>query len=292
MKCFYHSADFDGKCAGAIVKLAYHDCELIGIDYGNPFPWEVVGDGELVFMVDFTIQPHEEMWRLRERCTAISKLEGRERTFLVWIDHHKTALEWAAAADFDCPGLRLIDKAGCELTWLYLHGTGPACLPMPEAVALLGRYDVWDHKDERVLPFQYGMQLLNPDAKDVAVWQSLFDGTTNIAEVVNKGLIIQQHKDQSHAGVNRMAGFDLEWEGLHWTVINGPYRGSMVHKSRFDPQKHDAMLGFYWTGNQWMFSLTTNKPDVDISIIAKKHGGGGHKGAAGFQSAVLPFVLG
>ena len=38
MKCFYHSADLDGQCSGAIVKLARPDCELVGIDYGDPFP--------------------------------------------------------------------------------------------------------------------------------------------------------------------------------------------------------------------------------------------------------------
>ena len=38
MKCFYHSADLDGHCSGAIVKMVYPECELIGINYGDKFP--------------------------------------------------------------------------------------------------------------------------------------------------------------------------------------------------------------------------------------------------------------
>jgi oligoribonuclease NrnB/cAMP/cGMP phosphodiesterase (DHH superfamily) len=279
MKCFYHSADFDGKCSGAIVRLKHPDCDLIGIDYGDPFPWDSVHDDEVLFMVDFAVQPNTDMERL------YAKTAGK----LVWIDHHKTALEWAGLSGFDnvCKGVRALDLAACELTWNYLYPQAE----MPEVVWLLGRYDIWKHDNPRVLPFQYGMRLLNPAADDVGVWRSLFDGHTTIEGVVEKGLIVQAAQEQSHAGVCKMAGFDLEWEGLRWTAVNGPYRGSMVHKSRFDHIKHDAMLGFYWTGSLWMLSLTTDKPDVDVSSIAKKYGGGGHKGAAGFQSPTLPFSL-
>jgi len=53
MKCFYHSSDLDGHCSGAIVKQEYADCEMIGIDYGNKFPWDSIEIRETVFMVDF-----------------------------------------------------------------------------------------------------------------------------------------------------------------------------------------------------------------------------------------------
>jgi len=43
--------------------------------------------------------------------------------------------------------------------------------------------------------------------------------------------------------------------------------------------------------NIWLFSLYTNKDDVDCSIIAKKYGGGGHKKASGFSSSTIPFDI-
>ena len=33
--CFYHKADLDGVCSGAIVKHFVPDCELYGFDYGE-----------------------------------------------------------------------------------------------------------------------------------------------------------------------------------------------------------------------------------------------------------------
>jgi nanoRNase/pAp phosphatase (c-di-AMP/oligoRNAs hydrolase) len=37
--------------------------------------------------------------------------------------------------------------------------------------------------------------------------------------------------------------------------------------------------------------MYTERKDVDLSLIAKKYGGGGHAGACGFQCAELPFRL-
>jgi nanoRNase/pAp phosphatase (c-di-AMP/oligoRNAs hydrolase) len=33
----------------------------------------------------------------------------------------------------------------------------------------------------------------------------------------------------------------------------------------------------------WMCSITTEKSDIDVSVIAKRFGGGGHVKAAGFR---------
>lgn len=275
MKCFYHRVDYDGKCSGAIVKMKHPDCELIGIDYGDQFPWDLIHEDDVVWMVDFCLQPFSDMVRLKAKCRK-----------LIWIDHHKTAIEAAELEGFECEGVRCIGLAGCESTWNYTHST-----TMPSAVYYLGRYDVWDHKNPNVLPFQFGIRLDNPLAVDVNWWHEVFCNEHRVTEIVKVGQTIQKYQEQSHAGVCQLAGFDLRWEGLRWTVINGPYRGSMVHKSRFDPAKHDAMLGFYWTGSQWMFSLSTDRPDIDVSAIAKKYGGGGHRGAAGFQADRIPFEL-
>jgi hypothetical protein len=53
MKWFYHSADLDGHCSGAIIKQKYPDCEMIGINYGETIDYSRIETGETVFMVDF-----------------------------------------------------------------------------------------------------------------------------------------------------------------------------------------------------------------------------------------------
>jgi len=50
------------------------------------------------------------------------------------------------------------------------------------------------------------------------------------------------------------------------------------------------MLSFVRRPGKWTCSLYADKPEVDASAICKARGGGGHKGAAGFQCETLPFV--
>jgi oligoribonuclease NrnB/cAMP/cGMP phosphodiesterase (DHH superfamily) len=145
MKCFYHSADLDGACSGAIVKMHSPECELIGINYGDAFPWETIQPGDEVFMVDFSLSDFNDMLRLRELCGHLN---------LVWIDHHKSAIEARDASGIGFTGFQVIGKAGCELTWEFMSNDPP-----PQAVYLLGRYDVWAHHDiPGALEFQYGMR--------------------------------------------------------------------------------------------------------------------------------------
>jgi nanoRNase/pAp phosphatase (c-di-AMP/oligoRNAs hydrolase) len=56
---------------------------------------------------------------------------------------------------------------------------------------------------------------------------------------------------------------------------------------------HDALLTFCWLKDKWRISLyhAEHRKDIDLSVIAVKYGGGGHKGACGFHSRVLPFQM-
>jgi len=183
--CFYHKADLDGVCSAAIVKHFVPDCELYGIDYGDEFPWDFVRPGpdaeaselwahlfvpengyrqgvnweslryerRTVYVVDFSLEPFADM----ERLAKVSEL--------VWIDHHKTAIDaYNEALGFDCPHEIMLQTkwAACELCWYYFTGADlddPA-KEIPEAVRLLGTYDSWRKDDpewdSKIMPFQYG----------------------------------------------------------------------------------------------------------------------------------------
>ena len=153
MKCFYHSADLDGHCSGAIIKMVYPKCEMFGINYGEAFPWVEIEKGELVFMVDFSLQPFKpDMNRLDNIC------------HLVWIDHHQTAITEAGNEFWKIDGKKLKSGVGaCQLVWKYLtQRIVPGLVSnggkMPLFVKLLAEYDVWNHSDPRTLSFQYGMR--------------------------------------------------------------------------------------------------------------------------------------
>ena len=50
---------------------------------------------------------------------------------------------------------------------------------------------------------------------------------------------------------------------------------------------YDILVGFSFDGESWNYSLRSTK--IDCSKVAMKYGGGGHKGAAGFNNS--DFVL-
>jgi len=283
MKCFYHSTDLDGHCAGAIVKHKYPECEMIGMDYGEEFPWDSITEGEIVFMVDFSLQPHEDMITLFNHCD------------LVWIDHHETAINGVNAFEIAIAGIRDTKFAACELTWQYLFPNQV----MPRSVFLLGRYDVWDHKDMDVLPFQYGIKQrdTNPEDDD-RLWHILFDGNkmlpsyTLVMDIVSEGRTIQKYVNKQNEFLCGPLCYEFEFEGLRFIAANACMPGSKLFDSVYDPDKHDAMMVYYnKNGKHWVVTMYSTKGDVNVGDIAKKHGGGGHKGASGFQCKETPFTL-
>jgi uncharacterized protein len=277
MKCFYHSADLDGHCSGAIILMENPECEMIGINYGDPFPWESIDPAELVIMVDFSL-PMTDMERLNSM------------TNLVWIDHHASALEAATACGFvaNCGGAARLGEAGCELSWQWaVPGR-----PMPDAVRLLGRYDVWQWRyTPDSLDFQYGMRVqgdTRPDNQEL--WQALFAQELLVKHVISCGKTILNYEKRQNEIYLRTAGFAVEFDGLRCLAVNKGLTNSLLFASGYDPEQHDAMLAFYRKrSGEWKVSLYSDKPEVDVSAICAARGGGGHKGAAGFQCATLPF---
>ena len=276
MKCFFHSADLDGKCSGAIVKEVHPECELIGINYGQLFPWDTILSDELVYMVDFSLQPFSDTIRLKESCGA-----------LVWIDHHKSAIEERNAAGVSFNGMQVVGKAGCELVWECLVGSD-----MPRAVFLLGRYDVWDWMNHPgAMEFQKGVWQFDTDPNNSEFWHRLFIDDELVDEITHSGALLLAAQKKDNESYLRSCSFETELDGLRVLAVNKGLTNSTVFDSGYDPEKHDAMLSFCWYRDKWKVSLYAEKPEVDVSVICKARGGGGHKGASGFQCDVLPFSL-
>lgn len=64
--------------------------------------------------------------------------------------------------------------------------------------------------------------------------------------------------------------------------------------SIYDPERHHAMATFCRLkppAHKWTVSLYSTRDDVNCADIAKSFGGGGHKGAAGFQCDEIPFEI-
>jgi oligoribonuclease NrnB/cAMP/cGMP phosphodiesterase (DHH superfamily) len=271
MKCFYHSSDLDGRCSAAIVKRKHPDVELIPINYGQDFPWEDITKGEIVYMVDFSLQPFSEMLKLMDVVD------------LIWIDHHKTAIEESEKCGKKCKGVLKSGIGACLLVWNSLFPNDPA----PEVVHLLAEYDVWNHSNKKCLPLQYGLRNTDNWPYNI-IWQHVLDGEM-LPELIKDGSTILRYEEKQNSIKSKSMCFETELDGLNVIAANQGLANSKFFDAMWDSQKYDAMLLFNWRKGQWNVSLYSDS--VDVGKVAKNRGGGGHAGAAGFQCADLPFAL-
>lgn len=289
----YHSADLDGICSREIARRALPGATLLGWDYGQPIP--DLSSYRTVYLIDVSFPPE------------VMKANAEK---LVWIDHHRTAINDNAGTDI--PGYRIDGVAACRLAWQWfmLQWDAEAPLPTkedyvarrvsePYAVQLLGEYDVWDKRNPQTDAFQLGMQ-----AESAPEWDRLFrvtpemvhnlerSGDTGLVKLIlERGRAIQSYLDVTNAQISKERGFDVQWEGLLFRALNTARCNSLTFTAALRPE-HDGCLGYFWDGGKWRFSLygVPHKPDVDLSVIAKRYGGGGHKQACGgtFKDGLPP----
>ncbi|MDQ6868505.1 MAG: hypothetical protein M3178_08900 [Pseudomonadota bacterium] len=125
--CLFHKIDYDGKGSGALVKLAYPETKMVGLDYADEFDMSLA-DGATVFVVDFCFEPHDRMAELQKHAKI-----------LFWLDHHKTAINGCLSLGLKFPGIQTVGKAAIELTWNFLHPDEP----LPEIVRYIADHDLW-----------------------------------------------------------------------------------------------------------------------------------------------------
>lgn len=276
MICFHHN-DLDGSCSAAIVHRwvsgGSGDERYVELDYKDRVPVEEIQLGERIYIVDFSFKPEvmEEVFKRTH--------------YVIWIDHHKTAAAYVYSREV--PGLRdFEDKkwAACELTWQYCFPGKP----MPEAVSLIGDYDKWALKTQpRCFRFYEGLKLLSSDPT-APFWQDLFGDHSEepVRAICEQGVTAIEYRDSYCAGMRKSYGFEVELDGHRGFATNIYGFGS----NGFGPElmeRYDFCSACIFDGKRWTVSLYSEK--IDVGEICKKLGGGGHRGAAGFQVYVLPW---
>lgn len=282
----YHNRDLDGYTSGAIINMALKeknvDVQLIGYDYGQPFPFEKIRYGSSVIMADVSL-PIADMIQLAQQT----------KFNFTWIDHHKSAIE-----DFNnlgdqykngIPNLLDSSLSACELCWKWFYPDRP----IPLAIELLGKYDTWrdngtQYWDEVILPFQYGMRLYctSPETFPMGV----ISDKHYVEEITKIGQAILKYQANVDAYAAKGA-FEIDFKGYRAICMNGGAANSNAFKTVYDEAKHDLMISFRFDGERWKFSLRSTK-DIDLSKLAKSFGGGGHFSAAGMEVADLSEIFG
>jgi oligoribonuclease NrnB/cAMP/cGMP phosphodiesterase (DHH superfamily) len=278
--CLYHG-DLDGHTSAAIIDRRFNIDKFVVANYDMDFPFSRIKNDEDVFIVDFSLNSVETFRRL----LAITKN-------VVWIDHHISAIK--KFKDFEyVHGLRKdTHPAACRLCWEF-------CYPLddlPEFVALASDHDTWSYEfedDTRNFIAAVGtMEDTSPLNRNW--WNRVLGGDQSIVQKLKedgkKVRHIQMKERRSFVQAN---SFEIDFKGLKAIVCNKMDGGSLLFEGLDNINSYDIMISFQYCGKNklWNFSLYSTKDHVQCNEIAKTFGGGGHKSAAGFSCAEIPFEL-
>jgi len=318
----YHDADFDGKLSNEVCRFhlgriyPHAAIHSYGWDYGrsipevahnlcdennNPVGPQAWSEYDFIYIVDLSVDELMVRQELKKK--------------IVWIDHHKSAIEkWDHIGDANkLVGYRIDGVAACRLCWQWLssdngpHGdprihAADVFLPFkdhyvnravsePDLIRLAGEYDIWDHRDPDTKALQFGLRACT-DSELANLIDTQFrmtpEGDGWLVNVVAGGRMIKFYCDKQNDEYSRDYAHTIKLEGLTFCALNIGQRGnSDLVRGGIKPE-HDAIFAWRYTGKEVLVSLyhIEGKTHHDLSLIAVKYGGGGHKGACGFRTTL------
>ena len=268
--CFHHN-DPDGRLSAAIVQRTVDNVELVEVKYGDDWSLDQVKD-RLVYVVDFSFP---DMLALKRACKT-----------LVWIDHHQSAkdrneLIWESK---DVLGDRDVDRAACELTWLFFNEE----FDMPNIVKYVGDYDAWkfEYEEKSHYAHEFFATLdLKKDKEDIEYLLNNRAGA--VMNALNFGKLLYDAKLEIAKDIANHALLEM-WEGHKTVRINCSSKKLVSLVGQVAMEQHpeaDIIFMYHEMTPRWMVSLRSKT--VDVAKIAEKYGGGGHKGASGFSMKIV-----
>lgn len=265
--CIHHN-DADGRLSAAIVRRALGpDVVMHEMVHGDPLPREAIQAADTVVVVDFCLPP-EDMRRI-----------AGERE-LIWIDHHITAIEELHQDSQGWPGIRDISEAACVLTWrcFFLDQ------PLPRAVVLVGDRDIWRWAEADTGPFDEGLHQEDTSPTNDALWVPLLDDDPQlVAALIERGRVLRDARLKEIRRQVEKHGFPVIFDGHRTLAINQRGSGEMGVCGQ---ELGYPLVYCYVDGRQngGLFTFVTlYSSSIDVSEIARRYGGGGHRGAAGFS---------
>lgn len=286
--CIYHGNCADGFGAAWAVKRALGEAvEFYPGVYGDPPP-DVAG--KHVIMVDFSYKRH-----------VIVQMAQRAASMLI-LDHHKTAADdlagfpppiipnsWAdhladccgAVNDGTDPALPRVvfdmEKSGAVLAWEFFHPgvTVPRLLQHVQDRDLW-RFDLPLTREIQAAVFSYPY--------DFRVWNQLADQAEyRAASLATEGAAIERKHFKDIEELLAVTTREMVIGGHKVPVANLPYTlasdaaGKLARNAPFGATYYDKPGGR-------VFSLRSRSDGLDVSEIAKRYGGGGHRNASGFTA--------
>lgn len=261
--CIYHGNCADGFSGAWVVRRALGDATDFHAGVYQMPPPDVAGRD--VVLVDFSYKR-----------PIMEKIIAEASSVLV-LDHHKTAAEdllglLGAEVVFD------MERAGSKIAWDYYF---PNEAPPPVLLHVEDR-DLWRFALPKTREIQANIFSY---PYEFPVWDRLM--ASDPAVLAIEGEAIERKHFKDIAELLDVVQRRMNIGGYNVPIANLPY--TLVSDAAHKMAQGEPFAGCYWdTPKGRIFGLRSTDTGIDVSEIAKKYGGGGHRNAAGFT---VPFAI-
>lgn len=328
MKVFHHNDD-DGRCAAAIVKRELvnvfeplTDDDFIEYSYTGELDVPEFKQNETVYIVDLSLDEtifNKVIKPALDVNAKITHIDHHKTTFEYLeslTDDQKTIID--KVTTFYVNGL-----SGTMLTWVYslMNDTerrDPTNVNfdftdgnthvgfdvgtdkmreyhIPDVIRYIDDNDVWRHEIENTKYFSIGFQSVSDEDKAPvsSIWDDLIYSSNQreASRFVNEGKIIWAYQEVQYKN-NLKNSFVTYIFGEKCLCLNTCQGNSRIFCEKFDEYPMVCKFGYDGSIGKWRYTFySSDKIDnaVDVSVIAKRYGGGGHRGAAAFISKEFLF---
>jgi len=277
--CIYHGNCFDGfTAAWAVWKRFGDNVDFFEGHYGAEPPDEVIGRD--VIILDFSYKR-----------PVLMEMVAKARCVYV-LDHHKTAAEDLAGfqsarrydpaelivtAEFDAtyPIRATFDmnRSGAGIAWDFFHDT-----PRPKIIDHVEDRDLWRFN----LPFTREIHAaMSSYPFDFCAWDEISIKCER-GELIGEGAAIDRKHLRDIETLLKITKSRIAIMGHDVPIANLPV--TMCSDAGNIMAKGEPFAVTYYDGpNERHYSLRSTDAGLDVSMIAKAYGGGGHRNAAGFK---------
>ncbi len=252
----YHSPCLDGFGAAYAAWLKFGDgAEYIGVKYSESPP--EVEPGSHIYILDFSY-PLDVLMEMFDGAAS-----------LLVLDHHKSARDDLA----DLPFARFdMERSGCALAWECFHPDKE----FPDLLAYIQDRDLWR------------FELSDTDAVCAALWHEPqeFEHWSFLARdyfhltLNGRAMLKQRDSYVSQQAKNAFAATVDEFRALFVNATVAP--SELCHHLLEENESCEIAVAFRLKADgRWRWEFRSRKEGPDVSLLAKKFGGGGHPSAAG-----------
>jgi len=255
----YHGKCPDGMTAAWAVKKALGEGDYIAALHGEAPP-DVAGRD--VIIVDFSYK------------RLIMEAMHHDAKSLLVLDHHKSAqadLTGLPFAQFD------MNRSGAGMAWDHFHPGQPR----PALVDLIEDGDLWRHALQGTREFQ---QRLEMEPMNFESWDRIGNmDEQEMAAYIAEGSLLKRAFDAEVANLLKDR-YSVTVAGEAGLAVNATsrYASELGHHLA----ELSGSFGMVWRQLDGVLKVSLRSTgDYDVSLLATKLGGGGHRNAASFSIA-------